>query len=566
MVKGLGVSRGIAVGRALVYRSRVVEPTHRMITVTEVNEEKDRILRAIESTQEDLNRILAHQDESDSVARDLIEVQLEVAEDPALIDKANQYVSISLIEAGDALLRATEDIAAEFEQLEIEYYRARAADIRDVGTRLAAHAFGIKLVDLSHLAEPVIVFAHDIVPSEAAMMDTKNVLGLVTEFGSETSHTAILAKTLEIPAVVGIAPGRIRSGQMVALDGVTGELIIEPNESEMTQFRQRQVRFIEDRERVQKLKNLPAVSLDGHEVELAINIANPQDSALIHEVGAEGVGLFRTEFIFMDLPAAPTEDEQFLAYRAAAEQAKGEPVVIRTLDAGGDKGVSYLAIPEELNPFLGYRAIRVCLDRPELFKTQLRAILRASVFGDVKIMFPMIGALSQLTRTLTLLEECKEQLRERSEAFNDKIEVGIMVEIPAVAAAAEIFAPHVQFFSIGTNDLCQYTLAVDRTNAKIADLYTHFNPGVLRLIKHTIDVAKQTGVKVAMCGEMAGNVAAAPLLLGLGLEEFSMSSSSVPYVKDAIRRFTTTQAKQIAETVLSMDSATQIKEYLEKQS
>ncbi len=566
MNRGVGVSRGIAIGKALVYQSRVIKPTHRMITVTEVDDEKTRILRAVTRTQEYLNQILARQGDEESVARDLIEVQLEIAEDPALLNKANEYVEVSLIEAGDALLRATDDIAAQFESLEVAYYRDRAADIRDVGTRLAAQAFGVELVDLSHLNEPVIVFAEDITPSEAATMDTRNVLALVTELGSETSHTAILSKTLQIPAIVGVRPDRVRSGQNVALDGVTGELVVEPNPDEIAIFEQRQARFNEDRERVQNLRGLPAVSLDGVSVELAINIAHPHEAAAIHEVGAGGVGLFRTEFIFMDLPKAPTEEEQFYSYKTAVEQADGKPVIIRTLDAGGDKGIPYLAIPEEQNPFLGYRAIRVCLDKPDLFKDQLRAILRASAFGDVRIMFPMIGALSQLKRSLALLEECKSQLRVEGHAFDEDLKVGIMVEIPAVAAAAEIFAPHVQFFSIGTNDLCQYTLAVDRTNAKIADLYSHYNPGVLRLIKHTIDVAKQYGVKVGMCGEMAGNASAAPLLMGLGLEEFSMSPASIPYVKDKIRGLSMEQAARITETVLKMDSATAIKEYLEKKS
>jgi phosphotransferase system enzyme I (PtsI) len=563
MQSGTGVSRGIAIGKALVYDNRGVQPTGRMITVGHVDEEKQRILQAVVDAQRDLQKILDAQDEGDSVIRDLIEVQIEVAEDPALLSKANQYVEVSLNEAGDALLRATEDLAVQLEKLEAEYFRARAADVRDVGTRLAANAFGVQLVNLSHLEGPVVVFARDITPSETATMDRANVLGFVTEVGSQTSHTAILAKMLEIPAIVGLRPEKVRSGQLVVIDGTTGELVIEPNSTEIDMFEKRRARFIEDKERLHRLKDLPSVSLDGVEVELAINIASAPEAARAAEVGAHGIGLFRTEFIYMGADEAPTEDQQFAVYRATVEEAQGRPVIIRTLDAGGDKEVPYLKIPAEDNPFLGYRAIRVCLDNPEMFKAQIRAILRASAFGNVKIMFPMISSLSQLKRSKVLVNECKADLQAKGLAFNASIEIGIMVEIPAVAAAAEIFAPHVQFFSIGTNDLCQYSLAVDRMNPKIADLYSHYNPGVLRLIKHTVDAAKAAGIKVGMCGEMAGALAATPLLFGLGLDEFSMSPANVPYVKDKIRGLTLDKAAEITDIVMSMDSAIEIKEYLE---
>jgi phosphotransferase system enzyme I (PtsI) len=565
MQSGVGVSRGIAIGKALVYDNRGVQPTNRMITVGHVDQEKRKILQAVADTQRDLGQILDTQDEGDSVTRDLIEVQQEVAEDPDLLGKANQYVEVSLNEAGDALLRATQDMAEQLEKLDEEYFRARATDVRDVGMRLAANAFGVKLVDLSHLEGPVVVFARDITPSETATMDKTNVIGFVTEVGSQTSHTAILAKMLEIPAIVGLCPEKVRSGELVVIDGTTGELIIEPNGTEIEMYEKRRARFIEDRERLHKLKDLPAVSLDGVEVELAINIAHAKEAARAAEVGADGVGLFRTEFLYMDAHEEPTEDQQFAVYRSTVEQAEGRPVIIRTLDVGGDKEVPYLKIPAEDNPFLGYRAIRVCLDNPEMFKAQIRAILRASAFGDVKIMFPMISSLSQLKRSKVLVNECKAELQAKRLGFNADIEVGIMVEVPAVAAAAEIFAPHVQFFSIGTNDLCQYSLAVDRMNPKIADLYSHFNPGVLRLIKHTIDAGKAAGIKVGMCGEMAGALAAAPLLFGFGLHEFSMSPANISYVKDKIRGLTLVRATEIAETVMSMDSAIEIKEYLEGQ-
>lgn len=557
-----GVSRGIAIGKALVYDNRGVELTNRLIAAEDVEAEKQRIQRAVADTLGDLQRIIDVQGADDEVIRDLIEVQIEVAEDPALLDKADQYVEVALNEAGDALLRATEDVAQQFEQLDSEYLRARAADIRDVGTRLAAHALGVTVANLSQLDEPVVVFARDITPSETATMDRTKVLGFVTEMGSETSHTAIVARMLEIPAIIGIGSDQVRTGQLVAIDGSTGEVVIEPDATRLAEFESRRARFLADRERLAELKDLPAVSLDGVEVQLAVNIADAPEALRAAEVGAHGVGLFRSEFVYMNLDAPPSEETQFAVYKAAVEQSNG-PVIIRTLDAGGDKEVPYLGIEQEDNPFLGYRAIRVCLDHPEMFKDQLRAILRASAFGDVKLMFPMIGSLSQLKRSTALVEECKAELRERGQAFDDGIDVGIMVEIPAVAAAAEVFAPHVDFFSIGTNDLCQYSLAVDRMNPRIADLYSHFDPGVLRLIRHTIEAAKDAGIMVGMCGEMAGSVAAAPLLLAFGLDEFSMSPANVPYVKDRIRNLTRDKATQIADTVMAMDSAVEIKEYLE---
>lgn len=562
MQNGRGVSRGIAVGKALVYESKKIELTKRMITVGQVDAEKQRILQAVEDTQRELEGLLAAQDPEEEVIRDLLEVQIEVAEDPEIITKANQYVEIALNEAGDALIRAAEDAARELEKLDSEYLQARAADIRDVGMRLASHAFGIKLVDLSSLDGPAVVFAEDITPSETVTLDRGNVLGFVTRMGSETSHTAILAKMLEIPAIVGAQIDTIRTGQIVAIDGSTGELIVEPTSAEIINFERRRALFLEDRERLQTLRDLPAVTEDGVRVELSINIASPQEAIRASEVGADGVGLFRTEFIYMDRTEPPTEDVQFGIYKAAVENSCG-PVTFRTLDAGGDKDVPYLGVDVEDNPFLGYRAIRICLDQPALFKDQINALLRASAFGDLKIMFPMISSLSQLQRSLVLLQECKAELRARGIAFDPDVEIGIMVEVPAVAAAAELYAPHVQFFSIGTNDLCQYSLAVDRMNPRVADLFTHFSPGVLRLISHTIAAAKAHGVKVGMCGEMAGSLPAIPLLLGMGLEEFSMSPANIPYVKDRVRGLTSEKAELIRQHVMAMDSAIQIKEYLE---
>lgn len=564
MLRGLGVSPGIAIGPALVYNNAAVGLTNRMITVNDVESEKQKAVTAIAATREELEKILASLDEAkDKTMFDLIEIQIELAEDPMLTDKIEQYIEVSYHNAGDAVILAAEDIAKQFESFANEYYRARAVDIRDIGGRLAAQAFGVKRVSLAHIERPAVIFAKDITPSETVTMDKSKVLGFVTDLGSKTSHTAILAKMLEIPAVVGVAAEGVVDGECVVVDGGTGEVILAPADAELAMYEKRQKTFMEKRDSLKKLRPLPAETTDGHRVELAINIADPREAAKIAEVGGDGVGLFRTEFLYMDAKELPTEEEQFTAYKMAAVTAEGRPVIIRTLDIGGDKTLPYLPIPHEDNPFLGYRAIRLCLDQPDIFRTQLRAILRASAFGNLKIMFPMIGSLNQLHRAKHLLEHCKKELEAEGQAFNKNIPVGIMVEIPCTAAAAQLFAKESDFFSIGTNDLCQYSLAVDRMNVKIASLYTHFNPGVLRLIHNTIRAALDAGIEVGMCGEMAADAAAAPLLLGMGLQEFSMSPASLPYVKDIIRNTSLAEARALVDTVMAMDSAVHIKDYLE---
>jgi phosphotransferase system enzyme I (PtsI) len=475
----------------------------------------------------------------------------------------NQYIEVSYRNVGDAVILAAMDIAEQFDGFSDEYYRARAVDIRDIGERLAAQAFGIERASLARMETPSIVFAKDISPSETVMMEKEKIMGFVAEFGSQNSHTAILARMLEIPAVAGVSAVGIMDGEQTIVDGSAGEVLVLPSDTEIAIYEKRRKNFLDKRAGLKKLRALSATTTDGHTVEICINIADPRETAKIKDVGADGVGLFRTEFLYMDAHDLPGEEEQFNAYKMAAVSAEGRPVVIRTLDIGGDKTLPYMPIPQEANPFLGYRAIRLCLDRPDIFKAQPRAVLRASAFGCLEVMFPMIGSMNQLYRAKRVVEECKRELAGQNIPFDDKIPIGMMVEIPSAAAAAQLFAKAADFFSIGTNDLCQYALAVDRMNVKISGLYNHFNPGVLRLIQNTIRAANEAGIMVKMCGEMAADVAAVPLLLGMGLNGFSMSSASLPYIKDKVRGTSMARAKDIVERTMEMDSAIDIQNYLE---
>ncbi len=564
MLKNVGVSPGISVGKVLVYENKPLSLSSRMITVNDVEAERQKVQKAIGSAVAELEGLVAKLDrQQDAVAVDLLEIHMELTADPMLVKKIDHYIEISYNEAGDAVQRAVADMSDMFTALEDEYYAARAVDIRDVGARIVSHILGVKRVDLSKLDDDYIIVAEDLTPSETITMDKKHVLGFITRQGSKTSHTAIVAKIMEIPAVVGVDISTITNGMTVIVDGSNGVVICNPTKEQLDTYREKQAKFKQTVQRLKELRELPAVTTDDREVQLFINISEPKEIVKLQEVGATGVGLYRTEFLYMNSSTMPCEDTQFNAYKEAAIRGAGQPIIIRTLDIGGDKTLEYLSIEPEENPFLGYRAIRLCLDNPNLFKTQLRAILRASAFGKLEIMFPMICSMSELKRAKQVLEECKSELDSLEILYDRSIKVGMMVEIPSVAAAADLFAKEVDFFSIGTNDLCQYALAVDRMNPKIAGLYQHFNPGVLRLIHNTIKAANNAGIQVGMCGEMASEPAAAVLLLGMGINELSMSCSSVPYVKDAIRNVTYQRAEQIVQEVLAMDSGIQIKNYVE---
>jgi phosphotransferase system enzyme I (PtsI) len=443
--------------------------------------------------------------------------------------------------------------------------KERAADIKDVGERIVKNILGIS-TDSFIFSEKVIIIAKDLTPSDTAQMDKDKVLAFATDMGGRTSHTAIMARSLEIPAVVGLVniTDKVQDGDLVVIDGNKGVVYINPDKSILKEYETSKRAYLEYRKQLKELKDLPAETRDKlRRVELSANIGTPRDVKGALENGAEGVGLYRTEFLYMDREALPTEEEQFEAYREVIEKMAPRPIIIRTLDIGGDKKLSYLDMPEELNPFMGWRAIRMCLDRPEILKTQLRAILRASVYGNAKIMYPMVSGSEEVRRANTILNEAKQELKAENISFDENLEVGIMVEIPSAAVTADILAKEVDFFSIGTNDLIQYTIAVDRMNEHISHLYEPLHPAVLRLIRNVIDASHKAGKWTGMCGEMAGDTSATAVLLGMGLDEFSMSASSIPQVKKIIRSLTYEQAKQIAQKALSMDKPEEIRDMVE---
>ena len=439
--------------------------------------------------------------------------------------------------------------------------RERAADIKDVTNRILRHILGVKVIDLADLAEEVVLVAHDLTPSDTATMDKKKVLGFLTDIGGRTSHTAIMSRTLEIAAVVGLnsATTEIKDGDFIAFNGNTGEVIINPDEETITTYRKLKADYEEYKKALELLKGQATVTLDGRHVELAGNIGTPGDVEGLIKNDAEGVGLYRTEFLYMDRSDFPYE-----AYKAVLEGMNGKPIVIRTLDIGGDKKLDYLPMDEEMNPFLGYRAIRLCLDRKEIFITQLRALYRASVHGKLRIMFPMISSLEELLQAKEVCEEVKTQLKAEGIAYSDEVEVGMMIEVPSAAVISDVLAKHVDFFSIGTNDLIQYTCAVDRMNQKISYLYNQFNPAVLRLIKMVIDNAHKEGKWAGMCGESAGDQLMIPILLGFGLDEFSMSPISILPARKLINSLSYEDMKKLSEEVLALGTAKDIKAYIEK--
>ena len=455
-----------------------------------------------------------------------------------------------------------------FKSMDNDYIRERAADLRDISSRLLRHLLGISTQSLSEITEKVILFANDLTPSDTAQLDRDKVVGFVTNIGGRTSHSAIMARSMEIPAVVGMQDvvEKIKAGDFVIVDGNEGKVFVNPAEDLIQIYKEKQLSYEAQREELRKLVNLPSITPDGLEVELVANIGNPQDGLVAVTNGAEGIGLYRTEFLYMGRQELPSEEEQFEAYKAVTVMfGKDHPVVIRSLDIGGDKALPYLDMPEEMNPFLGYRAIRLCLDRPDIFRTQLRAILRASAYGNIKLMYPMIATLEELRAANKVLEAVKQELVAETIAFNKDMEVGIMVEIPAVAVMADRFAKEVDFFSIGTNDLIQYTMAADRTNETVSYLYQPLNLAVLRLIGGVIEAAHKEGKRVAMCGEMAGDLTALPILLGLGLDEFSMSASSVLPARALVRQLPWRKARTISDAVLEMDDPLEIENFVKQE-
>lgn len=571
MKNGIGASPGIAIAKAFVLK-------HEEITIQE-GETKDkaaeleRLDRALEQSKEQLQAIQkkATEELGEEEAR-IFTAHLMVLDDPEYIGQVRDAIENQSITADNATKTVTDMFVGIFDAMEDEYMKERAADIRDVGGRLIRNILGVKDADLSAIDEEVVVIAYDLTPSDTAMMNKEMVLGFATDIGGRTSHTAIMARSLEIPAVLGLKDitADTKDGDLIIVDGFTGDVLVNPDEKTRAEYEKKQADYEAYLVEMAKLKELPAKTLDGVEVELVGNIGTPKDVEGVLRNGGTGVGLYRTEFLYMDSDTMPDEEKQYAAYKEVLESMGDHPVIIRTLDIGGDKKLPYLELDEEMNPFLGLRAIRLCFVEKELFKTQLRAILRAGVYGNAHIMFPMISNVQEVRQAKAILEECKNDLKQEGIPYAEDIKIGIMVEIPSAAVTADIIAKEVDFFSIGTNDLCQYSLAVDRMNETISYLYQPLSPAILRLVKMVIDASHQAGGGkfTGMCGELAGDPVAALVLLGLGLDEFSMSASSIPQTKKIIRSVEKSKAQEIAERALTLDTeeavVSMVKEELNK--
>ena len=531
---GIPASRGYAIGQAFIKKHVELNITDEK--VQDVAKEKDLLRKACEKSKVQLEKIKKKALDSMGEEKAMVfDAHLMLFDDPEFIGAIEGEIENNGLNALKAVSDVSSSYVAIFESMEDEYMRERAADIKDVAKRLMNNLAGVE--DSFDIEESnTIVIAHDLTPSDTAQLDKEKVIAFLTNIGGRTSHSAIMARTLEIPAVVGLhdITESVQNGDILIVDGIEGRVIIDPDHETVTKYVALQEAYNQEKEELKKLVDVKAKTKSGKRIEVAGNIGKPEDVHKVLENGADGIGLFRTEFLYMDRDDMPTEEEQFESYKYVLEKMEGKPVVIRTLDIGGDKQLPYLAMPNEMNPFLGYRAIRLCLDRTDLFKIQLRALLRASVYGNLKVMFPMVSSLSEFQKSKELVKECTLELKAEGHAVSDSIEWGIMVEIPAAAVMADELAKYVDFFSIGTNDLIQYTLAADRMSEKVSYLYDPMHPAVLRLIKMTIDGAHSQGKWCGMCGEMAGDETAIPTLVEYGLDEFSMSASSILRAKQVI--------------------------------
>ncbi|KEH92429.1 phosphoenolpyruvate--protein phosphotransferase [Clostridium massiliodielmoense] len=558
MIKGIGVCPGIAIAKALILKEEELAIEKKVIT--DIEQEKSKFDNAILKAKSDLEKI--HSTVLEELGDDkaqIFQAHLLILNDPELVGPTKEKIESGL-NAEFAFHEVVSQMIEIFESIEDEYLKERAADVRDVSKRVLTYLLGKEVIDVSVLPEEVILVAEDLTPSVTASMDKSMVKGFLTNIGGKTSHTAIMAKTLEIPAVVGLndITEKVQNGDIIAFNGKTGEIIINPSEKDLNNYREQKTKFENYKKEIKELIGKQSITTDGKIVELAGNIGTPDDVEGLLANDAEGVGLFRTEFLYMNRHEIPSEEEQYESYKKVLESMRNKPVVIRTLDIGGDKEVPYLNLPKEANPFLGYRAIRLCLDRKELFVTQLRALLKASVHGKLRIMFPMISSLEELLNAKNILNETKEALIKEGIKVSSNIEVGMMIEVPSAAIISDILAKHVDFFSIGTNDLIQYTTAVDRINEKISYLYTPMNPAVLRLIKLVIDNAHKAGIWAGMCGEVAGDERLIPVLLGMGLDEFSMSAISILPARKLISSLSVKETEELSNRVLSLNSAKEI--------
>ncbi|MBY0012957.1 phosphoenolpyruvate--protein phosphotransferase [Paenibacillus typhae] len=558
-ISGIAASAGIAVARAFILEHP--DYTITKTSVSDVDAELAKLQAALDKSKGELlaikERTLAELGEKKA---EIFESHLLILEDPELISPVMDKIREEAVNADYALNEVASQFVSMFENMKSAYLQERAADMRDVTKRVLNHLLGIHYISPAEISEEVIVIAQDLTPSDTAQLNRNFVKGFTTNIGGRTSHSAIMARSLEIPAVVGTKNvlSLVKAGDLVIVDGLSGDVLINPSEAEVAEYKTKQEAYDLQIAEWKKLRDEATVSADGKHVELAANIGTPNDVAGVIENGGEGVGLYRTEFLYMGRDKLPSEEVQYNAYRTVLENMKGKPVVVRTLDIGGDKELPYLDLPKEMNPFLGFRAIRLCLDRQDIFRTQLRALLRASAHGDLRIMFPMIATLGEFRAARDLLLEEKAKLREEGKEVSDSIQLGIMVEIPSTAVLADQFAKEVDFFSIGTNDLIQYTMAADRMNEQVSYLYQPYNPAILRLVKIVIDAAHAEGKWTGMCGEMAGDSTAIPLLLGLGLDEFSMSATSILPARSQISKLSAAEMKEMAAKALQLGTAEEV--------
>ena len=567
MISGILASPGIAFGNALLLKEDEIVISRKKITDDQVEQEVQRFLdgRSKAASQLEAIRIKAGETFGEEKAA-IFEGHIMLLEDEELEQEIIDLIKKDHATADAAAHTVIEGQAVALEELDDEYLKERAADVRDIGKRLLQNILGLHIVDLSAIADESILVAKDLTPSETAQLNLKKVLGFITDLGGRTSHTSIMARSLELPAIVGTGnvTATVKNGDFLIIDGVNNKIYVNPTDDVQEELKAIQTQYLSEKHELAKLKDLPAITLDGHQVEVCANIGTVRDVAGAERNGAEGVGLYRTEFLFMDRDSLPTEEEQFQAYKAVAEAVGAQAVIVRTMDIGGDKDLPYMNLPKEENPFLGWRAIRIAMDRKEILHAQLRAILRASSFGKLRIMFPMIISVEEVRFLKAELEMLKAQLREEGKSFDESIEVGIMVETPASAVIARHLAKEVDFFSIGTNDLTQSTLAVDRGNDLISHLYNPMTPSVLGLIKQVIDASHAEGKWTGMCGELAGDERATLLLLGMGLDEFSMSAISIPRIKKIIRNTNFEDVKALAEQALTQPTADELMNLVNK--
>ncbi len=560
MLVGKGISEGIGLGKAVILEENGLKIEKQKIE--DISAEKQQIYDAVKEVESEIEKLIKN---IDGTEKEIMQAYLMILQDPSLIQETIKIIEQEKCNSAYAVENGLNQIIKTFEEMDDPYMAARSRDIEDMKKRILAKLLKIEEIDLSKLPENTILVAKELSTSDSAKMNLKNISGIITEIGGVNSHMAIIARTNEIPAIVGIRHvfENIKENDFIALNGATGEIFLNPTQEKIEELTKNQENIKQEKQELEKYKNKKAITKDGHQVELLANIGGPQDIKIVIDNTAEGVGLLRSEFLYMDAKDFPSEEEQFEAYKKIAESLENKRLVIRTLDIGGDKDLKYMKLPKEENPFLGYRAIRIYLDNVDLFKVQLRAILRASSYGNVAIMLPMISSIEELRKSKEIIEEVKQELKTKNIKFNENIEVGIMVEIPSSAVMADEFAKECDFFSIGTNDLIQYTIAVERGNEKVADLYSHYNPAVIRLIKSAIDGAHKNGILCGMCGEAAGDVKFIPLLVGLGLDEFSMNANKILKARKLIIDLNFEDCKELANKVLKLESTEEVKRILD---